>query len=202
MKKILSIMLVAALAMPMFAEKSSIEERGNADYSSWLPQAGEFSIGFSVDPFANFLGNMFGAGATPDNYTSRVYDNYNIGGQQMLTAPSVSIMGSYMLTDNLGVKANIGFIVDYERRLYNVLDDAARFENPFSYASVQDKRIKGEYGGSFSAGIEYRLGKKRVQGVFGVHDAYLRGTRCLQKPMHRHSSDYAYPDPPACCRGS
>lgn len=172
MKKILSIMLVAALAMPMFAEKSSIEERGNADYSSWLPQAGEFSIGFSVDPFANFLGNMFGAGATPDNYTSRVYDNYNIGGQQMLTAPSVSIMGSYMLTDNLGVKANIGFIVDYERRLYNVLDDAARFENPFSYASVQDKRIKGEYGGSFSAGIEYRLGKKRVQGVFGVGAVY------------------------------
>ena len=173
MKKILSIMLVAALAMPMFAEKPSIEERANADYTAWLPQAGEFSIGFSVDPFANFLGQMFSnGGATPDNYTSRAYDDYNIGGQRMLTAPAVSIMGSYMLTDNLGIKANVGFIVDYERRLYNVLDDAARFENPFSYASVQDKRIHGEYGGSFSAGIEYRLGKKRVQGVFGIGAVY------------------------------
>ena len=71
MKKILSIMLAAALAMPMFAEKQSIEERGNADYSSWLPQEGEFSIGFSVDPFANFLGKMFSTGANPGNYTHK-----------------------------------------------------------------------------------------------------------------------------------
>lgn len=175
MKKILSIMLVAALAMPMFAEKQSIEERANADYSAWLPQAGDFSIGFSVDPFANFIGKMFSnGGATPNNYTR---DVYNIGGQALgynpnsaniLVNPIVSIMGSYMLTDNLGVKANIGIIVDHTRISYNVEDQAAKFENPFSHALVQDVKVAGQYGGSFSAGVEYRLGKKRVQGVFGA----------------------------------
>ena len=48
MKKIISIMLVAALAMPMFAEKRTPEERANADYSAWLPQQGDFSIGFNL----------------------------------------------------------------------------------------------------------------------------------------------------------
>ena len=176
MKKILSIMLVAALAMPMFAEKQSIEERANADYSAWLPQAGDFSIGFSVDPFANFLGQMFStAGATPNSYTR---DVYNIGGQGLgynanstlpkFRSPIVSIMGSYMLTDNLGVKANIGVIVDHQRTSVNIEDQAAQLENPYSHALVQDVRINGQYGGSFSAGVEYRLGKKRVQGVFGA----------------------------------
>ena len=172
MKKILSIMLVAALAMPMFAEKQSIEERANADYSSWLPQAGEFSIGFSVDPFANFLGHMFSdAGTRPDEkgYTR---NDFNIGGQSLYTAPLVSIMGSYMLTDNLGVKANIGFIIDHERRIYNVEDQAIKYENPFSHELVNDVWRHGEYGGSFSAGVEYRLGKKRVQGVFGAGLVY------------------------------
>lgn len=179
MKKILSIMLVAALAMPMFAEKQSIEERANADYSAWLPQAGDFSIGFSVDPFANFLGHMFSnAGARPDNADGYTRNEYNIGGQALgynpnsnlhqFTSPIVSIMGSYMLTDNLGVKANIGLIVNYEREIVNIEDQAAKFENPFSHALVQDVCITGEYGGSFSAGVEYRLGKKRVQGVFGA----------------------------------
>ena len=171
-------MLVAALAMPMFAEKQSIEERANADYSAWLPEAGEFSIGFSVDPFAIFLGQMFStAGATPNNYTR---GQYEIGGQRMLTAPLVSIMGSYMLTNQLGVKANIGFIIDHQRTLYNVQDDKALFENPFSYASVQDQKIAGQYGGSFSAGIEYRLGKKRVQGVFGAGLVYAFQTRATK----------------------
>lgn len=167
MKKILSIILVAALAMPMFAEKSSIEERANADYSAWLPAAGEFSIGFSVDPFANFLGHMF-VGANPGSDEGYTRGQYNIGGQTLLTAPLVSIMGSYMLSDNLGVKFNVGAIVDHTRTIYNVEDDAAKFENPFSHELVQDVKISGQYGGSFSAGIEYRLGKKRVQGVFGV----------------------------------
>ena len=182
MKKILSIMLAAALAMPMFAEKQSIEERGNADYSSWLPQEGEFSIGFSVDPFANFLGKMFSTGANPGNYTRNEGGyGYNIGGQGLgynpkgarLTSPVVSIMGSYMVSNNLGVKFNVGVIVDYQRDIVNVRDDAARFLDPFSTAMVQDVWKHGEYGGSFSAGVEYRLGKKRVQGVFGVGAMYV-----------------------------
>jgi hypothetical protein len=171
MKKILSILLVAALATPMFAEKQSPEEVANADYTAWLPAQGDFFVGFSVDPFANFIGKMFSSsGATPDNYTRG--EHYDIGGQALLKAPVVSIMGGYMLTDKLGLKLNLGVIVDHTRTLYNVESDAAKFENPFSHELVQDEKIHGEYGGSFAAGIEYRVGQKRVQGVFGAGLVY------------------------------
>ena len=169
MKKILSILLVAALATPMFAEKMSPEEAANADYSGWLPAQGEFFIGFSVDPFANFIGQMFVGTHPQDSYTR---GDYNIGGQTLLTAPFVSIMGGYMLTDNLAIKGNIGVIVDYQRTIYNVLDDKALFENSFAREIVNDVKIKGQYGGSFAAGVEYRLGKRRVQGVFGAGLVY------------------------------
>lgn len=159
MKKILSILLVAALATPMFAEKMTPEERGNADYSTWLPAKGEFSLGFSVDPFADFIGKMF--------QTAQAHDyNRELGGKALVN-PLVSIMGSYMLTDQLAIKGNIGFIVDYERKSYNVQDDAALFANPASLQQVQDVLKAGQYGGSFAFGAEYRIGKRRVQGVFG-----------------------------------
>lgn len=175
MKKILSIMLVAALAMPMFAEKLSPEERANADYSSWTPQAGDFAIGFSLDPFADFLGKML-------NTASRGDYNKEIGGQGLVN-PIVSIMGEYMLTDQLGVRANVGFIVDYNREIQNVDDAAAKWENPYSRAQVQDVKKAGQYGASFSAGVDYRLGKRNVQGVFGAGLVYAFQT---------YSTKYSY----------
>ncbi|MBO4665861.1 MAG: hypothetical protein J5612_03200, partial [Paludibacteraceae bacterium] len=41
-----------------------------------------------------------------------------------------------------------------------------------SHDLVQDEVIHGEYGGSFAAGVEYRIGQKRVQGVFGAGLVY------------------------------
>ena len=154
MKKVLTIMLAAALAMPMFAEKQTPEERANADYSSWTPKAGDYCIGFSLDPFADFVGQMFNTAG------SGSYDG-KLGGKALVN-PIVSISGEYMLTDQLGVRANIGFIVDYERTLTNVDDAAAKWENPYSRAQVQDAQRAGQYGGSFSAGVDYRIATYRV----------------------------------------
>lgn len=164
MKKVLTIMLAAALAMPMFAEKLTPEERANADYSSWTPKAGDYCIGFSLDPFADFVGQMFNIAG------SGSYDG-KLGGKALVN-PIVSITGEYMLTDQLGVRANLGFIVDYERTLTNVDDAAAKWENPYSRQQVQDAYRAGQYGGSFSAGIDYRIGKRNVQGVFGAGLVY------------------------------
>jgi len=172
MKKILSIMLIAMLAVPMFAEKMTPEARAAADYTSWLPAAGDFSIGFSLDPFADFIGKMFQSAQASD-YKGEI-------GGQALVNPLVSIMGSYMLTDQLAVKANVGFIVGYNRTMYNVQDDAAKFANPYSNAQVNDVVKAGQYGGSFSAGVEYRIGKRRVQGVFGGGLVYAFQTKSLK----------------------
>ena len=174
MKKILSILLVAALAMPMFAEKQTPEERATADYSTWLPQAGEFSIGFNLDPLATFVGNIFNAtvgnGLAPLAGQSLQGNNVfaPIGVPNM-----ISIMGNYMLTDNLGVRANIGLGINSWTNRGYVIDDAEKFINPYSTLEGLDKRHRLNVGASFSAGIEYRVGKTRpVQGVFGAGLTY------------------------------
>jgi len=168
MKKILSIMLAVALAMPMFAEKRTPEERANADYSSWLPQAGEFSLGFNFNPLATFVGNLFNG--TAGNFLAPLAGE-SLGGNNFLApigAPNMlSIMGTYMLTDNLGVRGNIGLgVYTWNNRGY-VIDDALKFSNPYSTIEGIDKAHSIDVGASFSAGIEYRVGKRNVQGVFG-----------------------------------
>ncbi|MBO4454241.1 MAG: hypothetical protein J5761_04215 [Paludibacteraceae bacterium] len=173
MKKILSIMLVAVLAMPMFAEKQTPEERANVDYSAWLPQQGDFSIGFNVNPLATFVGNLFNG--TVGNFLAPMAGE-SLGGNNWLApvvAPNMlSIMGTYMVTDNLGIRANVGLgVYSWNTRGY-VVDDAAKFINPYSTQDGLDKKHSLDVGASFSAGIEYRIGKRNVQGVFGAGLTY------------------------------
>jgi len=160
MKKILSIMLAAALALPVVAgDKPTPEERAKADYSSWLPEQGEWQIGFNINPVATFIGNFFN-GTVNNNLAP-------LAGEPLRVPGMVSIMGSYMLTDNLGLHANIGVDVNgWNTRSY-VVDDAAKFLNPYSTLEGLDKWKRLNAGASISLGAEYRVGKKRVQGVFG-----------------------------------
>lgn len=175
MKKIISLMLAAILAVPMFAgEKQTPEERAKADYSSWLPEEGDWSLGFNLNPLAMFVGNMFNN--TVGN-TLNPMSGQSIGGNNALApigAPNMaSIMGTYMVTDNLGIRANIGLgIYSWNRRAY-VIDDAAKFANPYSTLEGLDKEHRSNYGASFSLGAEYRVGKTRpIQGVFGAGLTY------------------------------
>jgi len=145
-------MLATALVAPMFAQGQTPEVKATVDYSAWLPAAGDAFFGISLDPFANFMGKMIQA---------------KDQGIVQQTNPVLSLMGGYMITDQLAFRGTIGAIVDYQRDLVNVDDDAAKFANPYSNAQVQDEIKVGQYGASVSAGVEYRIGKGRVQGVFG-----------------------------------
>ena len=175
MKKILSIMLAAVLAVPMFAgEKPTPEERAKADYSAWLPEAGEWSLGFNLNPLAMFVGNLFNGSV---GNTLNPMAGQSLGGNNPIAplgAPNMaSIMGTYMATDKLAIRANIGLgIYAWNERAY-VIDDAAKFLNPYSTLEGLDKKHSSNYGASFSLGAEYRVGKTRpVQGVFGAGLTY------------------------------
>lgn len=165
MKRLVNILLVVALALPVIAaDRPTPEERANADFSAWLPQQGEYSLGFNIDPLATFVGNFFngtmGNGLAP------------FAGEPLRVPGMVSIMGSYMLTDNLAARANVGLgIYGGTNRAY-VIDDAEKFMNPYSTLEGLDKQKWLDLGASFSAGIEYRVGKRRVQGVFGAGLTY------------------------------
>lgn len=175
MKKIISIMLAAVLALPAMAgEKRSPEERAKADYSSWLPAKGDWQLGFNLNPLAIFVGNMFN-GNMANSLAPMAGES--LAGNNVLApiaAPNMaSIMGSYMMTDNLAFHMNVGFaIYSWNNRAY-VIDQAAKFINPYSTLEGLDKKKSLDLGASFSAGIEYRVGKTRpVQGVFGLGLTY------------------------------
>lgn len=176
MKRLMSIMLVAAFALPLLAEENVAAEPAPKkivkDHSEWLPKKGDFSIGFSLDPIATFVGNMFNG-----NLSNGLGD---LAGEPLLDdiigAPMVSIMGTYMQTDQLAWKLNLG--LGYSHKAVNnyVLDDAALFLDPFSKAKVVDKNTYDRIQGSIALGVEYRVGKKfPIQGVFGAGINYAFG---------------------------
>lgn len=174
MKKVISIILAAILAMPMIAgERPTPEERANADYSAWLPQQGDWSIGFNVNPIATFVGNLFNgtAGNVLNPLAGQAFSSNNALAPNFIPNMA-SIMGTYMVTDNLGIRANVGLGVNVWNDRAYVQDDYAKFMNPYSTLEGLDKRNRLNVGASVSAGIEYRVGKRRVQGVFGVGLAY------------------------------
>ncbi len=166
MKKIVCLLLMAALAYPMRAEEANTPEKDkkSVDYSQYLPQEGEFAIGFNLDPVATFVGNLFNG--TVGNALAP------LAGEPMRVPGMVSIMGTYMMTNNWGLRFNVGVGVNsWNRRAY-VIDDAARFINPYSTLEGQDIEKRLSVGASASIGAEYRIGKRRVQGVFGVGLTY------------------------------
>lgn len=172
MKKIVIIAFAAVVALPLFAgERLTPEERATADYSAWLPAAGDFQIGFSLDPIVTIGNAIFSGGVTAGAFHggqngAAGTPAYDFTGEGMRNNIA-SIMGSYMLTNNLGIKANIGFNLLAGHDAAYVNDDAALFYDPLSRAKVEDRVKYKDLTMSLGLGAEYRVGKKRIQGVFG-----------------------------------
>ena len=165
-------LLVATAAFADGADKPTPEDKAKKDYSSWLPAQGDMSVGFSLDPLATFAGNLFNG-----NLDNTLED---LAGEPLLyrQLPNscVSIMGTYMLTNELALRANIGFGYSLKQNNFFVQDDAALAFDDLSNAKVIDQMNSQILSGSFSAGIEYRLGKRLpIQGVFGAGLSYACG---------------------------
>lgn len=134
--------------------------------NSYLPQQGEFAFGVDLVPIVRTIGDAFSRG--------NKYDNETFGGtpflfdtEDMYTKPTVSIMGKYMITDHWAARINVGLrLRNINTRSY-VDDQLGLYLNPNSEAKVVDSRKLTESGCTFMLGAEYRLGKRRVQGIFG-----------------------------------
>lgn len=154
MKKILSLLLAAGMTLSSLSAQETEKKQ-------YLPEAGDWAIGFDAKPILNYVGNIFN-GNTNNTLSP-------LGGESSLDyGPTVSIMGKYMLTDKFAVKANVGLLLNTAKQAYYVQDDAAVILDPLSNAKVADYRSARNTGISLMAGAEYRLGKKRIQGVFGA----------------------------------
>lgn len=154
MKKILSIITICLLP---FVGANAQEEAGK----QYLPEAGDWAIGVDVVPLLKCIGDGHG--------------NENFGGGAPFTrdnsnfvSPDVSILAKYMMTDNVALRANLGFMFGSDKSRRYVQDDRALLDNPLSEDKVVDACRTSSNGMSLNLGMEYRKGSRRVQGVFGA----------------------------------
>lgn len=127
----------------------------------YTPEAGDFSVGVDLIPLFRTIGGAFNDSETPVGGHPFLEEN-------MLCKPNVSIIGKYMFTDKWGIKIDLGLMVKSNNYRSYVQDDKMAVLNPLSEAKVVDSEKITKTGGSLMVGAEYRLGKRRVQGVFGM----------------------------------
>ncbi len=174
--------LVVAASLAVICLPAVARERDGAKSEFSLPKAGDFSIGIDVTPVLNYIGNAFN-GTENQSIGDLVGTPLTISEYSSLTTPSVSLLGRYMLKDNVAVRANFGLIVDQSSEITYVADDEAVASNSFSEAEVTDTKSVTTSGASIALGLEYRVGKGRIQGVFSGNLVYMYSVE---------SSSYSY----------
>lgn len=158
--KIFALMFLLALPAGIFAQDEAKSKK-----SVELPKAGDIGLGIDLVPLLNYAGNMFNQNL--GNTLNR------FGGEDaLLLNPTVSIMGKYMLTDHIALRANIGILTRTNVNRFYSTDDAAVALNPLSEAKVTDTERISQSGGSIALGAEYRRGYKRIQGYAGADLIY------------------------------
>ena len=146
------------LAAAIVAVNLSAQETEKKQY---LPEKGDWAFGFDAKPMLQFVENLF-------NETGDLIKSPVVGGEpSLLYGPTVSLMTKYMITDHFAFKANLGVLVANDKVAGYVADDAAKILDPLSESKVTDVMNSRKTGLSLMAGLEYRVGKKRVQGIFG-----------------------------------
>lgn len=144
--------------------------------NSYLPKKGDWAVGVDFVPLFRTIGGAFNTTETPIGGKAFDYDD-------MYTRPDVAIMGKYMVSDKWSLNVTLGVNVACKNYRNYVVDDAAAYLDPLSNAKVVDKNKVTKSGASLMIGAEYRLGQRRVQGIFGV--GLLAG-------LSGFSSDYTY----------
>lgn len=161
MKKLISIGIAFCLAVSVNAQSNDqIQNKKGVDI---MPVSGEFSVGIGVDvaSVTGWLGSMFGY--TAYNSFSQTYVD-----QTLFGGLSASIWGKYMVSDNNAMRMSFANFGSDVTNRSEVFDD--RSNNPDSM--VLDKSRLNSSTTYISAGWEYRRGKTRLRGIYGV-DAVL-----------------------------
>ena len=152
---------IATLAMAAVMSAGMGAAAHETEQKQYLPEAGDFAIGVDVVPLLKTIGGSFSRKEdVPVGGNPFKYDN-------QFPSPTVSVMGKYMLTDQWGVRVNLGVRVSSKNNRLYAPDDLGLYLDPNSAAQVVDRCKTTQSGGSLMAGAEYRIGKRRVQGVFG-----------------------------------
>ncbi len=164
--------------MGAFASETETEE--NSSSSTFrAPGAGRFSIGLRFNPIAAAKSSDMvddAAGDFVGNSIENIEDKAAHPNQMFFLTqdPMVSIQGKYSVSNNMSVRASVGFgggVLNY--REY-VTDDAAKAVNSITEKVVTDKARASYTNGGVQAGIEFNT-SGRLRFVGGVGLVYAWG---------------------------
>jgi hypothetical protein len=118
-----------------------------------LPQQGEYSIGFGVNPVFTYFGNFFN-GSNSNNFPATGY-----------AAPNQMLALKYMKTNDKAYRANFRIAYNNDVLSFNVKDMSPGAD---VNAVVTDKQKRSSSFIGLGLGVERRKGQGRIQGIYGL----------------------------------
>lgn len=150
MKKRLLFVAAIFAATATFAQDGLTSKKGEA----YLPEAGDFALGFDANPFLNYAGNLFNGNT-----------GNSIGAGATWFAPNMAIYGKMFKDEKTAYRGmlRLGFGSNTVGTVVNLKS------NP---SDVDTKEFTNEAKSSYNnivlgGGIEKRRGNTRIQGIYG-----------------------------------
>lgn len=147
MKKKVLFVASMFMATAMIAQDGLTSKKGEA----FLPEAGDWALGFDGTPFLNYAGNMFNG--TTNNSVNATW----VGNQ-----PAMTIYGKMFKDESTAYRAKlrIGF---GSNTTSNIFDTS----NTTLTGEVTDEMKSSYFNLTIGGGIEKRRGNTRIQGFYG-----------------------------------
>jgi hypothetical protein len=178
MKKKVLFVASLFLATATFAQDGLTSKKGEA----YLPEAGDWAIGFDGTPFLDYVGNMFNG--TSGNSVTAGWQPINVGDVNTTNpfnvGPMYTLSGKYFKDEKTAyrVKVRIGF---GSTTRSNVLDTSATTVT----GEITDEAKQSHFAFTIGGGIEKRKGNTRIQGFYGGELLFSMGSM---------SEEYTYAD--------
>jgi len=149
MKKKVLFVASLFLATAMFAQDGLTSKKGEA----YLPEAGDWALGFDGTPFLNYAGNMFN-GNTDNSVNATWVGN----------TPEMTVYGKMFKDETTAYRAKIR--IGFGSTKMEMLSDTNT--NAFTGPDyVQDDSKTSSMNITLGGGIEKRRGNTRIQGFYG-----------------------------------
>jgi hypothetical protein len=160
MKRIILTAVLAISTVGMFAQTSGgglTSKKGEV----YLPESGDWAIGFDANPFLTYFGQFLG--------------NANVAPQAGFLNSNQTIIGKYFVDDHTAYRALIRIGIDHSGQDNLVTQDGYTGAPPVPF--VTDHWSYSTHFIGLGAGMEMRRGKTRLQGYYGAEFMfYLMGS--------------------------
>ena len=165
------------LATATFAQDGLTSKKGEA----YLPEAGDWSIGFDASALTSFVGNMANAGNNNAGLTAPMMDNV---GQEIRFKMFKDEKTAYRLRARIGMSSSSTDVYD----MYNPDALNTTADEEFTTNTKTSSGLNLVLG----AGLEKRRGNTRIQGYYGgeVFFGLLGGTKTTTSTGSVLSDDY------------